>query len=138
MKYEWQDLPRPLNCYTARNATMTNLNTGEIIRHYSTNTKIVVVQKCVTPGCTYYRTRLSEHHFLNYAFKASDLGLPNEVAPPAHTILNSQFFLSNNLDKSAHSLDAKQKSSQKATSSDGGEVKWLKVWLNKIFRRKNG
>lgn len=81
MEYLWTDLPKPKNVFTVRNAVMKNLNTGEIIQHYSANTKIVVVQKCVTPDATYYRTETAKHHFLNYAFEASAFGLPNEEAP---------------------------------------------------------
>ena len=81
MKYIWQDLPKPLNCFTIRSATMVNLNNGKIVRHYSANTKIVVVQKCVTPNGTYYRTNEAAHHYLNYAFRASAFGLPDEKAP---------------------------------------------------------
>lgn len=81
MKYLWTDLPKPKNVFTVRNAVMRNLNTGEIVQHYSANTKIVVVQKCVTPDVTYYRTESARHHFLNYAFEASAFGLPNEEAP---------------------------------------------------------
>ena len=81
MKYVWEDLPKPLNCFTVKNTAMVNLNTGKAVRHYATNTKLVVVQKCVTPKCTYYRTNEAYHHYLNYAFKASDFGLPDDIAP---------------------------------------------------------
>ena len=129
MKYVWEDLPKPLNCFTVMNTAMVNLNTGKAIRHYSTNTKIVVVQKCVTPECTYYRTSEAEHHYLNYAFKASALGLPNEKAPSAPSAKsNSSHTLSNK----------KQTSVQKVVSSDGGEKKRRRNWFSRIFRGKNG
>ncbi len=92
MKYIWEDLPKPMNCFTVRNATMRNLNTGEVVQHYSANTKIAVVQKCVTPVATYYRTESAKHHYLNFAFEASAFGLPNELAPsvpPLHPLSSS-------------------------------------------------
>ena len=65
MKYKWEDLPKPLNCFTVRSATMVNLNTGKIVSNYAANTKIVVVQKCVTENGTYYRTNEAAHHYPN-------------------------------------------------------------------------
>ena len=91
MKYIWQDLPEPISCFTIRNACMKNLNTGEIIQYYSANTKIMVVQKCVTPKGTYYRTESAKHNFLNFAFEASAFGLPNEFAPSAPSIDSLSF-----------------------------------------------
>ena len=137
---DWVDLPKPLNCFTVRSATMVNLNTGEIVRHYSANTKIVVVQKCVMPDCTYYRTSEAAHHYLNYAFKASAFGLPNEKAPSAPRSKH------NSLDKRIHQptqsfrtpMVPKQKTSKKTVSPKDGEVKQSRSWLKKLFRRKNG
>ena len=140
MTYIWEDLPERKNCFTVRSAAMINLNTGEIIRHYSANTKIVVVQKCVTPTCTYYRTSEAAHHYLNYAFKASAFGLPNEGAPSAHsTTLNSSRRNTPPI-KSSRTLTSskKQTLSQRNESSKGGERARHKGWLRKIFRRKNG
>ena len=77
---DWKDV-KPINAFTSRNTAMYNLNTGEVVQYYSANTKIVVVQKYVTPSGTYYRTRSAEHHDLNWAFEASAFGLPNEAAP---------------------------------------------------------
>lgn len=79
---EWQDLPKRLNCFTVRNATMIDLDTKEIIRHYSANTKIAVVQRCVTPEGTYYRTAESALHGLDHAFNGTAFGLPDEKAEP--------------------------------------------------------
>lgn len=141
MKYVWEDLPERKNCFTVRNAYMVNLNTGKAIRTYSTNTKIAVVQKCVTPDTTWYRTADAVHHYLNYAFAAEDLGLPNEKAPSAHSIK------SNTMDKSTlksmpvsriKSSAQNKNHSKKNASSNGGERKRIKGWLNRIFRRKNG
>lgn len=132
MKYEWKDLPKPLSCFTVRNATMVNLNTREIIRHYSANTKIVVVQKCVTSDCTYYRTADAAHHYLNYAFEASAFGLPNEKAPLA------QRKSSPHNSKSPKPLDKKQtnKKSQEAPLSKSGETVEHKGFFSRIFRRR--
>lgn len=133
MKYVWQDLPKPLNCFTIRSAVLRNLNTGEIIQHYSANTKIVVVQKCVTESGTYYRTASAEHHYLNFAFEASALGLPNEIASPApsHSFLNST--------QDTGSLAAKtrerQKTAPKRTSSKGEEKKSKFNFFSKLFKK---
>lgn len=141
MEYNWQDLPEKKNCFTVRNATMVNLNTGKIIRHYSANTKIVVVQKCVTPEKTYYRTQEAAHHYLNYAFEASAFGLPNEKAPsvPSSKPNSLDTF---HLDKKSATRTLrpakKQTSAQKASNPKGGEEKRLRSWLRRIFRRKNG
>lgn len=80
MKYAWEDLPKKLTTFTVRNATLRNLNTGKIVQNYSSNTRIDVVQKCVTDKGTYYRTSTAEYNNLNHAFSALDLGLPNENA----------------------------------------------------------
>lgn len=141
MKYEWKDLPERKNLFTVKNTAMINLNTGKTVRQYCTNTKIAVVQKCVTPDKTWYRTADAVHHYLNYAFAAEDLGLPNEKAPSAHSIK------SNTMDKSTlksmpisrTKASAQNKhSSKKVASSDDGERKHIRGWLNRIFRRKNG
>lgn len=137
MKYIWEDLPERKNCFTVRNAVMVNLNTGEIVRHYSANTKIVVVQKCVTPDKTYYRTFEAAHHYLNYAFEASAFGLPNEKAPSAPSSKpNSSSNKSNTRTRS--SLSKKQTSSQKVVHPKDGEGARLRSWLKRVFRRNNG
>lgn len=140
MEYNWEDLPKPLNCFTVRNATMVNLNTGKIVSNYSANTKIVVVQKCVTPKGTFYRTREAENNYLNYAFKASAFGLPDEKAPPVHS--SKPNSLEKTLKHTPASLTSrpvkKQKVSQTVASSEGGEKKPRKGWLRNIFRRRHG
>lgn len=80
---DWVDLPKPMSCFTVRNAVLKNLNNGNAIQHYSSNTKIVVVQKCVMPEGTYYRTVSAANSNLNHAFSADAFGLPNEVVAPA-------------------------------------------------------
>lgn len=81
MKFEWQDLPKKKTVFTVRSATMRNLDNGKIIQHYSNNTRIDVVQKCITADNTYYRTETAALSNLNWAFEASAFGLPNEAAP---------------------------------------------------------
>lgn len=140
MKYNWEDLPKPLNCFTVRNATMINLNTKKIIQYYSANTKIVVVQKCVTEKGTYYRTDSARHHYLNYAFEATALGLPNEVAPsvPSHRSKSSS-IKHPKLRKPGNrtlSRTEKQTKDQKIVSPKDGGEKQSAGWLRKIFRRK--
>lgn len=145
MKYEWKDLPKPLNCFTVRSATMVNLNTGKIISNYSANTKIVVVQKCVTEKGTFYRTREAEHNYLNYAFRASAFGLPDEKAPsvpsPKSNSLGQSPLKSKPAVRTPKPVEKQtpvKKSSNKASSPKGGEEKKRGGWLKKLFRRKNG
>ena len=138
MKYVWQDLPEKKNCFTVRNATMINLNTGKVISYYSANTKIVVVQKCVTPEKTYYRTADAAYHYLNYAFEASAFGLPNEKAPsapsPTPRTLGKSAFKSK--PDSRTSVPAKkQTSNQEAATPKGGEGEQHVSWLKKLLRR---
>lgn len=139
MKYVWEDLPEKKNCFTVRNAAMINLNTGKTVQHYSANTKIVVVQKCVTPECTYYRTEGAVHHYLNYAFEASAFGLPNEKAPSEHSSTSNSHL--NNFckpNRCAHVSAMKQKNIQKSVSPKDGEARRHNRWWRNIFRRKNG
>lgn len=146
MKYLWEDLPKPLNCFTVRNATLVNLNTGKIVSNYAANTKIVVVQKCVTPKGTYYRTNEATHHYLNHAFRASAFGLPDEKAPSAHCS-NKPNSLSRHSTtpkpvSRTHKPAKKQKLSKnprKTAAPKGGEEKPNRLgWIGKLFRRKNG
>lgn len=81
MKCDWKDLPEKKTVFTVRSAAMKNLNTGQIVQNYSANTRIDVVQKCVTDDNTYYRTWSAAYNNLNWAFEASVFGLPNESAP---------------------------------------------------------
>lgn len=144
MKYVWEDLPKPLNCFTVRSATMVNLNTGKIVSNYAANTKIVVVQKCVTPDGTYYRTSEAEHHYLNYAFRASAFGLPDEKAPSVPSpkkrpnSLNRQSTKSKSVSRTPKPAK-KQTSTQKvATPKDGEGKRHGLGWISKLFGRKNG
>lgn len=135
MKYEWQDLPEKKNLFTVKNTVMINLNTGKTVRHYSTNTKIVVVQKCVTPEKTYYRTYDAYHNYLNYAFEAEAFGLPNEKAPSAPSKLSSIKLKS--VISHIKPGSEKQTSSENKAKPNGGGAKLKKIF-NKLLRRKNG
>ena len=138
MKYLWTDLPKPKNVFTVRSAVMRNLNTGEIVQHYSANTKIVVVQKCVTPDVTYYRTESAKHHFLNYAFEASAFGLPNKIAPSVHHKISPTG--KRNLVTRTLSPVEKQTNKKKSSLPKDGEAESRKKsgWFSRFFRRKNG
>lgn len=140
MKCVWEDLPKPLSCFTIKNTTMVNLNTGKIVSNYSTNTKIVLAQKCVTENGTYYRTRDAAHNYLNHAFKASAFGLPDEKAPSAPSI-HSKPNSSNVKRKKSETRTRptkKTKSIPKTVASNDGEKQRHGGWLSKLFRRKNG
>ena len=132
MKYEWEDLPKPINAFTTRNTVMMNLNTGKVVQYYGANTKIVLVQKKTTPKGTYYRTRSAEHHSLNWAFEASAFGLPNEKAPSEPSMFPPK--IDSQLETSTPTLVKKQKRNTKvAAPIDGGGQH--KNWFKKLFRR---
>lgn len=119
---------------------MVNLNTGKIVSNYAANTKIVVVQRCVTEKGTYYRTNEAAHHYLNYAFKASDFGLPNVIAPSAPSKSNSS---SKHTPKSKSTTRTpkptkKTKNNPKVKLPKGGEEVRKGGWFSRLFRRKNG
>lgn len=140
MKYVWEDLPKPLNCFTVRGTSLINLNTGKIVTNYSANTKIVVVQKCVTPKVTYYRTAEAAHHYLNYAFRASAFGLPNEKAPSVHSSSEHKSSLRSKkpATRTLQPAKKKQKSTQHVASSKDGGTKNKVNWFKKLFGRKHG
>lgn len=141
MKYKWEDLPEKKNLFTVKNTAMINLNTGKVVRQYCTNTKIVVVQKCVTPDKTYYRTYEAAYNYLNYAFEAEAFGLPNEKAPSAPSKKSNMDTIPTLITPSAYRTSKptkKQTSVQKTTTPKGGEEKGRFGWLKKIFRRENG
>lgn len=131
MKCVWEDLPKPMNCFTARNATMRDLNTNKIIQHYSANTKIVVVQKCVTPVATYYRTESAKLNRLNYAFEASAFGLPNESAPLEHSLL------SNSLNRGSVG-HATQRNKTNRVQAESRPKSGAGRFLKRLFRRHDG
>lgn len=131
MKYVWKDLEKPINAFTVRSATMRNLNTGKVVQYYAANTKIVLVQKCITKTGTYYRTGEAAHHYLNYAFEASAFGLPNEIASlePSLPLSNTQLSGSRHVPKVIKQTSRKQKAKDK---SEGHKPH---KWLDKLFRR---
>lgn len=59
---------------------MVNLDTNGKIQLYSANTKINLVQEAEVDGTRYFRTETAAIQGLNWAFKASDFGLPDKVA----------------------------------------------------------
>lgn len=136
MQYIWEDLPKKKTLFTVRNATMRNLNTGEIVQHYATNTHIDVVQKCVTEKATYYRTQSAEHHNLNWAFEASAFGLPNELAPSEPSSLSPKLINQPDTRSLAKTNNQKEKQTKGFASEDGEKRKPFGI-LQKIFRRKN-
>lgn len=131
MKYRWEDLPSRLNLFTVRSAVQRNMDSGKIVQNYSANTRITVVQKCVTPEKTYYRTETAKREHLNWAFEASAFGLPNEEAPsvPDSTPLK---------ESPTHSQtcgDKKQKSTRRSKSpKDGARAKTKKSLFKRLFR----
>lgn len=130
MKIEWVPLEKPLSVFTTRNTVMWNLNNGAIVQHYSANTKLSMAEKAVTENGTYYRTLSAAHHYLNFAFEASALGLPNEFAPSAPK------NFSRGCAKSSEAQQEKQKSAQPiARASNDGEKPKLPFW-KKFFRRE--
>lgn len=138
MKYIWQDLPERKNYFTVKNTAMINLNTGKVVRQYCTNTKIAVVQKCVTPGKTYYRTQDAAYHYLNYAFEAEAFGLPNEKAPSAHTNEPKSSFNNDKPATRTHKPDKKQTSTQQVVFPNDGGARRPKNWIKRLFRRNHG
>ena len=133
MKYVWKDLPKPKGVFTVRNAYMRNLDDGKIVSNYSAGTKIQVVQKCITPNKTYYRTATAARQKLNYAFEATAFGLQNEVAPSAHSNLSP----TKKKPSASRTPMPIKKQTRKAKSSSpkDGEAKSKKSWIKRLFRR---
>ena len=132
MKCDWQDLPDKKTVFTVRSAVMKNLNTGKIIQHYASNTRIDVVQKCITPVGTFYRTQSAAYNNLNWAFEASAFGLPNEFAPSAPTGLPPNKL--SNTKALRKPSTSKQKSVNTPALPKDGEVKASKIgFKNKLL-----
>lgn len=137
MAYEWKNLQGKMNCFTVRNATMVDLKTRKPVRCYSANTRITIVQKCVTTQGTFYRTEYAKENSLDWAFKASAFGMPDDKAPSVHS--------SSPLSKSSQPVHShtqsgnkKQICVQNKAEPKDGEAKPKLKWLKRIFRRKNG
>lgn len=101
---------------------MMNLETNKPIQFYSANTRINVAQKAIVGETTYYRTATAKEKNLNWAFKATDFGLPNEKAPLAPVIPEHTFFSKNSISPK------KQKLNQKTITSKSGEKWWKKLF----------
>lgn len=118
---------------------MRNLDNGKIMQYYLANTRIDVVQKCITEDNTYYRTQSAVLNNLNWAFEASAFGLPNESAPSAPT-----FFTPPNNSQSRQKASrgpsvTKQKASKTPALPKDGECKapkkTLKDRIKSFFKR---
>lgn len=139
MKITWVDLPEKKNCFTVRSALMIDLDTRRVVQYYSANTKIVVTQKCIIKEGTFYRTETAKRNGLNWAFKASAFGLPNEVAPSAHSHThNSQNSKARNKASCSSLPKRNKKDTKKGAVSKDGETRHRGNWLKRLFRRKNG
>ena len=134
---KWQDLPEKKNCFTTRSAVLINLDNNKILQYYSANTKIVVVQKCITKDGTYYRTESASRNGLNWAFKASAFGLPDEKAPSAHHSRPDSLDVTDFPPKvdTSHTIDKKTNKYPKTVLPKDGEARRVKSWLRKIFKK---
>ena len=130
-KLDWKDVPRPINAFTVRNATMRDLATGDIVRYYSANTKIVVVQKCVMEKGTFYRTQSAAQRGLDWAFEATALGLPNEIAPLAPAPEKDDGDFPENT--SSTPKEQKQKDDTSEPPKSGEEARQRSFW-GRLFR----
>ena len=133
----WKDLPKEINCFVKCDTDMIDYANGKVVDPCFAGTKIVVVQKCTTRHGTIYRTKYARDNNLDWALKATDLGLPNDVAPLVHTIPfnKSTWVLADHTPKRAPKTKTATKSVQ---SPDSGEVAHRSNWLKNLFRRKNG
>ena len=129
---KWEKLPSPIIAFTVRAANMADLTNGCTVRQYLANTRIDLIEKCVTEKGTYYRTETAAKNNLNWAFKATAFGLPNEFAPsaPVNPSLNS-FPLAS--PKKAGIK--KQKDTPKDSTPKDGEEKSKKSLLKRLFRK---
>lgn len=137
---KWIDLPQPMNCFTVRSAMMMDLKKRISVQQYSANTKIVVVQKCILPEGTFYRTETAKKRDLDWAFKASAFGLPDEKAPSVHSSTSNSHFKKARKPARTSRPAKKQTSSQKIARPKGGGAEQRRGWLYKVktLRRKYG
>lgn len=136
MAYEWENLQGRMNCFTVRNATMVDLKTRKPVRCYSANTRITIVQKCVTDKGTLYRTAYAKENGLDWAFKASAFGLPDEKAPSVPSV--SPLSKTKPVNSHTKSGTKKQKVVQNKAEPKDGETKPKLGWIKKLFGRKHG
>ena len=130
--FVWIDLEKPKSVFTVRNATMRDLTDDEVIQYYSANTKIVVVQKCITERGAFYRTSSAKVKGLDWAFEASAFGLPNEFAPPSKTLSNSLSL--KNPDPTPPVKKQKRKICTPPAGGEGDKPK--KSFIRRLFSRK--
>lgn len=135
MAYKWENLQNKMNCFTVRNATMVDLKTRKPVRCYSANTRITVVQKCVTAQGTFYRTESAKENSLDWAFKASAFGMPDEKAPLAPSVThksNSVKVKKNESAKRTKPTGENKKVSKKLVQPESGGATLAK-WIKKII-----
>lgn len=132
---EWIDLPVKKSCFTARNTAMIDLDKNRVVQYYSANTKIAVTQKCVTAKGTFYRTEPAKEKGLNWAFKATALGLPDKKAPLAPSL--SPLGKTKSATRTPEPTQ-KQKTVQESALPKSGEVRHKTSWLKRLFRRGCG
>ena len=137
----WKDLEKGKDVFTIRNATMVDLRSKKIVQCYSANTKIRVIQKTIFNNHTYYRTETAKRNGLDWAFRASAFGLPDDKAPSAPKPEVLSLTSSTNSEKpvvrTLKPVVKQQKLTKKVASSEDGEKKRHHSWIKKIFRRKN-
>lgn len=136
MKPNWEDLPKKLNVWTVRNTVMEDINTGEAIQHYSTNTHLRMFQKTHFKGDTWYRTESTANRDLDWAFKASSFGLPNEKAP-SEPIIPPKKTLVSKASKSAQEEKNIFESLKSSAPTKDGEAGLNLGLFKKFFRRKH-
>lgn len=132
MKYKWEKLPNRLNAFTVRSAMMADLETGDIIQHYSSNTRITLTEKCVTETGTYYRTASASRQGLNWAFEATAFGLPNDIAPSALPTPPDSF---SRVAIALNGDNKTQKIIQNSSTPKGGEEKGRKKLWERLFNK---
>lgn len=134
MKYLWEDLPEKKSCFTSRNTVLRDLNTNEIIQYYSANTKLVVVQKCITDTGTFYRTESAFRASKDYAFEGTALGLSDEVAPPSSS--DSYSILKSATSPRADKTCNKHTSAYVEFPSGGERTSHKSSWFKKLFKHR--
>lgn len=136
MKYDWKDLPDKKTVFTVRASALIDIETGKVIRHYSANTRIDVVQKCTVNDRTYYRTKTAATNNLNLAFEARDFGLPNEVAPSVPPKNSIEIQKNNLANASGQKEKLAQKLSQRAKDGEhGGLMTKIKQKITLILKK---
>lgn len=131
---EWLDLPKKESCFVKMDTNMVDYSTGKVVDPCFSGTKITVVQKCNTREGTIYRTEYARENDLDWGLEAKALGLPDEIAPLAHVVINFQ----NKKEPGAEVTGQieKQKWSKSTEATDSGEPFRVHKWFNELFRRK--